>query len=911
MFGTPSSSPSFGTPSSTPAFGTSSPAFGTSSATPAFGTPSVPSFSSGGFGSSLFSTPFSSQQPQQQQQQQQPSSLFQQQPSSSFGFQSPFNNTAQQQTPFPNAQLTTQMAPVAPIPYSLADRDVQAIIEAYKEDPTNPKYAFQLQDEVLASDRDRIKTTQSNVKMLQRHLQASTFPSIERLRQKEQSLQRRMLRGLGFRFSTMAILGRITGVTRISRNNSRVRVCPVRYFQSKDLSNTNSFNGEDAAKLPVLIVGAGPVGLVLSILLTKLGVKCAVVDKATSFSKHPQAHFINNRSMEIFRALDGLAEEIERSQPPVDLWRKFIYCTSLSGSTLGTVDHMQPQDFEKVVSPASVAHFSQYKLTNLLLKRLGDLGFHVRGSKESDGLEVDAVVARQILMGHECVAIDANKDSITATVSYLKGGKHMKRNIQCSILVGADGAGSAVRKLTAIEMRGERDLQKLVSVHFMSRELGEYLISRRPGMLFFIFNTDGIGVLVAHDLLQGEFVLQIPYYPPQQSLSDFSPEMCRMLIYNLVGHELSDLDVADIKPWVMHAEVAEKFMCCENRVILAGDAAHRFPPAGGFGMNTGIQDAHNLTWKIAALVQGSAKSSILKTYETERRPIALSNTSLSVQNFRAAMSVPSALGLDPTVANSVHRFINKTVGSILPTGLQKAILDNVFALGRAQLSESLLNESNPLGNQRLRRVKSIFERGKSLQLQFPAEDLGFRYLEGAIVPDNESEAGDPELPSGRRRDYVPCAEPGSRLPHMYVKILSDSTREVIVSTLDLVSTEKVEFLLIISPLQESYELARATFKVAKEFMANVKVCVVWPSSDEGLERESNSALAPWENYVDVMEVIRQNGEGTCWWSICKMSERGSILVRPDQHIAWRAKSGITLDPTLHMREAFSIILGKQ
>lgn len=187
----------------------------------------------------------------------------------------------------------------------------------------------------------------------------------------------------------------------------------------------------------------------------------------------------------------------------------------------------------------------------------------------------------------------------------------------------------------------------------------------------------------------------------------------------------------------------------------------------------------------------------------------------------------------------------------------------------------------------------------------------FRYLEGAIVPDNKSEAGDPEVPSGRRRDYVPCAEPGSRLPHMYVRMLSDSPREVVVSTLDLVSTEKVEFLLIISPTQESYELARATFKVAKEFMANVKVCVVWPSSDEVLERESKSALAPWENYVDVMEVKRQNGEGTSWWSICKMSERGSILVRPDQHIAWRAKSSVTLDPTLHMRDVFSIILGKQ
>lgn len=311
----------------------------------------------------------------------------------------------------------------------------------------------------------------------------------------------------------MALVG---VMKRASRNNWRARYLGSR----RQLSITNTFQVEEDAKLPVLIVGAGPVGLVLSILLTKLGVKCALVDKATRFSKHPQAHFINNRSMEIFRKLDGLAGEIERSQPPVDLWRKFIYCTSLSGSTLGTVDHMQPQDFDKLLSPASVAHFSQYKLTSLMLKRLENLGFNVQ--KDSDGLDL---TTGKILMGHECVAIDANnKESVTATLSFLKEGKHMKRNIQCSLLVGADGAGSAVRRLAKVEMGGERDLQKLISVHFISKELGEYLINNRPGMLFFIFNTGCIGVLVAHDLLQGEFVLQIPFYPPQQSLSDFSPE---------------------------------------------------------------------------------------------------------------------------------------------------------------------------------------------------------------------------------------------------------------------------------------------------------------------------------------------------------------------------------------------------
>ncbi|XP_054786040.1 nuclear pore complex protein NUP54 [Prosopis cineraria] len=249
-FGAPSSAPAFGTPSSTPAFGTASstpafgaPAFGTPSSTPAFGTPSTPAFAAG-FGTSLFSTPFSSQQQQQQQQ----TPLFQQPSSTGFGFQSSF--AAPQPAPFQNAQLTTQMANVAPVPFSLADRDIQAIVDAYKE-PGNSKYAFKhllfsvtepqyrvkpagvsdimwaeamgklegmesadrerlwpqlvqgfkdlsqrlkIQDEVIVSDAERLRITQSNVKMLQRHFQADTLPWIQRLQQKEQILQRRLLR---------------------------------------------------------------------------------------------------------------------------------------------------------------------------------------------------------------------------------------------------------------------------------------------------------------------------------------------------------------------------------------------------------------------------------------------------------------------------------------------------------------------------------------------------------------------------------------------------------------------------------------------------------------------------------------------------------------------------------------------
>ncbi|ESW35727.1 hypothetical protein PHAVU_001G259800 [Phaseolus vulgaris] len=686
------------------------------------------------------------------------------------------------------------------------------------------------------------------------------------------------------------------------RDKTRIRHYPLQHMQSRGFSNEGVPNGNDVVH-PVLIIGAGPVGLVLSILLTKLGINCTVLERNRAFSKHPQAHFINNRSMEIFRKIDGLVEEIQSSQPPVDLWRKFIYCTSLSGSILGSVDHIQPQDLEHVVSPVSVAHFSQYKLTMLLFKQLENLGFQICAPESLEGNEQSC--EQKIMMGQECVSIDASDDFVTVTASSIIKGKRVEQNIHCNILIGTDGAGSTVRKLVGIEMRGEKDLQKLVSVHFFSRDLGQFLLEENPGMLFFIFNTEAIGVLVAHDLRQGEFVLQIPFYPPQQTFEDFSPKACEKLISKLVGQEFGDVEVIDIKPWIMHAEVAERFICSGNRILLAGDAAHRFPPAGGFGMNTGIQDAHNLAWKIASVIKGIAPTSMLNTYEIERKPIALFNTRLSLENYKAAMSVPAALGLDPTVANTVHQFIVNGIGSILPSGLQKVALDGIFGIGRAQLSEFVLNESNPLGSSRLAKLKHIFEEGKSLQLQFPAEDLGFRYLQGALVPENNGIESPPEVLTGRRRDYTPSAQPGSRLPHMFVRV--NPLCEETISTLDLVSGDKVEFILIIAPVEESYHLAREAFKVAEEQEISLRVCIFWSTdSFEGLEKGSEAALSPWKNYADVVEAQSSTSN---WWDMCNMTNRGAILVRPDEHIAWRTSSGLAGDPRVEMQRVFAAIQG--
>lgn len=163
-------------------------------------------------------------------------------------------------------------------------------------------------------------------------------------------------------------------------------------------------------------------------------------------------------------------------------------------------------DFDQIVSPISVAHFSQYKLNALLLKQLETIGFTIRCD---EGLDHRPLGEREILMGHNCISVDATGDFINVTTSFVKEGKQIKKQIPCSFVVGADGAGSTLRNLVGIELRGEKDMQKLVSVHFLSQELGKFLMYEKPGMLFFIFNPGAIGVLVAHDLEQGEFVLQV------------------------------------------------------------------------------------------------------------------------------------------------------------------------------------------------------------------------------------------------------------------------------------------------------------------------------------------------------------------------------------------------------------------
>ena len=226
------------------------------------------------------------------------------------------------------------------------------------------------------------------------------------------------------------------------------------------------------------------------------------------------------------------------------------------------------------------------------------------------------------------------------------------------------------------------------------------------------------------------WLCQLNYDPSMHRAEDFSTEVAAEWIRRSIGPDLPDdfdLRVTDVIPWVMSSTVAERFR--DGRVFLIGDAAHQLPPTGGFGMNTAVQDAHNLAWKFAAVASGHASEGLLDTYETERAPVAQYNADRSRENSR-----------------SVGR-IRRLVESGTATVEQK---------------REALRASTQYGN-------------------WLGMDLGLRYDEGCLIPDGT----EPPQVDDPVSEYVPTARPGHRAPHVPID-LDGAT-----STLDLYDTQFV------------------------------------------------------------------------------------------------------------------------
>ncbi len=506
----------------------------------------------------------------------------------------------------------------------------------------------------------------------------------------------------------------------------------------------------------VLVVGAGPVGATAALLLAGYGLECLVVEARREPQSHPAAHVLSTRSMEIWREI-GLEADIRRFSAPIHELRCIAYCTSLAGPELGRValaDLPEAQmDAIEAVSPTRSAHLPQNVLEPLLWKKLRD---HAR---------ID------LRTGWRYYSHTNGPDGVPVTIADSTG---TRRTIAAGYVIAADGAASTVRQALGITMDGPA-LQHMISVHF-SANLEPFRHHRR-GPVIWTHTAKGLGTVIVHRS-PDDLVFQIPYFPPFESLTDFSPAVCRDRIADAIGDPAVDVEIKSVQSWAMHAQVATSYRA--GRVFLAGDAAHRFPPTGGLGLNTGAADVHNLAWKLAWVIGGRADETLLNSYEQERRPVGIVATADSVANLEGLFEVVAALGL-PRRAVRLLPHVVSAVPQWVPRRPMRALIRGLTTLAYQRLR---LAQSRGRVGRRIRRRAATAIAGQGAHYRNWGRDLGVRYQRGAVIDDGlPPPPDDPQF-------YTPCVRAGGRLPHSWVRHLDRR-----VSTLELVSRDELTLLV--------------------------------------------------------------------------------------------------------------------
>jgi len=347
----------------------------------------------------------------------------------------------------------------------------------------------------------------------------------------------------------------------------------------------------DIQQTAVVIVGAGPVGLSMAALLGRYGVPAVLVERRARVNPHPRARSINVRTVEVFRQW-GLQDELEAVCLPRAWGERFVYCDTLAGREIGrTTLNIQPIVDGEVLSPAPWLLSSQDQIEPVLLRYL------------------ERFADIEIRWSEEFVAVDDDAAGVTVHTRQADG---TERRLRARWLVAADGAASPVRRGLGVEMQGGHDLATLVNCQFRAN-LSRFT-DDRPATLYWTTGPDR-NVFQKIDL-QDRWLCQLGYDPREHRPEDFDRDSAAAWILRSIGvtdpaiiDEIG-LEVMDVIPWTMSCTVAESMRV--GRVFLAGDAAHQLPPSGGFGMNTGVQDTHNLAWKLAWRAGGQASAGKLQ-----------------------------------------------------------------------------------------------------------------------------------------------------------------------------------------------------------------------------------------------------------------------------------------------------------
>lgn len=463
----------------------------------------------------------------------------------------------------------------------------------------------------------------------------------------------------------------------------------------------------DALHTEVLIAGGGPFGLMLANELGRFGVRALLVEPKSGTAFNPQANATQARTMEHFRR-HGFAREVRKLGLPPDHPTDIAYFTRFCRHELARLKLPTAREAEAAVkgmrgswSAAELPHRVSQKFVEAVLLR------HARKWPTND-----------IRHGWQLLGFEDTGQEVIARVAPADGGS--LRQVRARYLVGADGARSTVRQQLGIDYGGATGFRrqfmggKMFAVYCRAPDFYEVFPHARAWMYVSV-NAQRRAFMASVDG-RSEFAFHAAIHEGEDA-DAWTEQDARRIFSEAMGCELP-IEVLSMLTWTAgHALVAQGFQ--RGRVFLGGDAVHLFTPTGGLGYNTAVEDAVNLGWKLAHVVQGRAPESLLASYERERKPLAERNTAY-------AKHFADSVGLFPATPE--------------------------------------LEAETPAGVQARQAASQHLEAHVRLEFNIPGVTFGGRY-DGSpiVVPDGTSPP--PDTPN----EYVPTACPGGRPPHAWLE----------------------------------------------------------------------------------------------------------------------------------------------
>jgi 2-polyprenyl-6-methoxyphenol hydroxylase-like FAD-dependent oxidoreductase len=349
--------------------------------------------------------------------------------------------------------------------------------------------------------------------------------------------------------------------------------------------------------VPVIIAGGGPVGLTLAKALAVRGVACLLAEQNATSTQHPKMDITNGRSMELFRSM-GLERELRAVAVPEDHVFDVSYMTTMSGHELHRFKYPSVTGMRELIcstNDGSMPREPAMRVSQVVIEPA------LRASIEAEPLaEVRYSLALEEL--------SQDAQGVTATLRRADGEVEQLR---CDYLVGCDGGRSRVRACVGIGLEGRSRVMQRFLVHFRSDDRA---LLQRWGIAWH-YRSVGFGTLVAQNDKDLWTLHSAPTFE-QEGID------ARSLVQRCAGRAF-DFEIEVANPWTPHQLLAERYR--SGRVLLAGDSVHQNVATGGYGMNTGIGDAADLGWKLAAVLQGFGGPGLLDAYEAERRPVGRRN----------------------------------------------------------------------------------------------------------------------------------------------------------------------------------------------------------------------------------------------------------------------------------------------